>query len=559
MDADTGKVRWRVRIGPERVVAARGRQARLRRRLDAARSTRFEHANRPHRLELPAPATRSRAGSAYAGGTVCSSAPTTITSTRSTRGRASSSGGPPRRTGSAASGTFYSTPAVAYGRVYIGSTDGKVYSFGASSGEAALVARRPAATSTARRRSGTSASTSAPTTSYFYVLRRGHGRRPLAAQGERPDLRLRGRDQRRRLLLDASRAAPTRPTRAPASCSGTSGAASTAPVVDRSGVALPRGLRAGLRDGAEGARVESRRADEHFDRTTSEGARPARSRRRAGGRSAAATGTRSCCAGGCPPRGSSPGLAIGYLVSVGGRPGLHGEGDDLPRPAALARAAPPRFRARRPNPSTVRHDHPQRGGAAGGSAPGRDAGLEAARARLVADRLRLADQARRRHRSCGSPSRGGAPREDRRSPPTRSPGSSIKDTSGYVAIKIATLKSQLANYAQTLAGIDRQLPALRRAAVLREHRPRARPRARAQLADPAAEPGRAVAGHGPAAPLGRADRREGPDDRPRRADEDDGAEPAQLGASSAALIGLLIGIAAALLWEPVGRIARRSA
>jgi outer membrane protein assembly factor BamB len=32
-------------------------------------------------------------------------------------------------------GTFYSTPAAAYGRVYIGSTDGKVYSFGASTGE----------------------------------------------------------------------------------------------------------------------------------------------------------------------------------------------------------------------------------------------------------------------------------------------------------------------------------------------------------------------------------------------------------------------------------------
>ena len=32
-------------------------------------------------------------------------------------------------------GTFYSTPAAAYGRVYIGSTDGKMYSFGASSGK----------------------------------------------------------------------------------------------------------------------------------------------------------------------------------------------------------------------------------------------------------------------------------------------------------------------------------------------------------------------------------------------------------------------------------------
>jgi outer membrane protein assembly factor BamB len=34
-----------------------------------------------------------------------------------------------------ARGAFYSTPAIAYGRVYIGSTDGKVYSFGAASGK----------------------------------------------------------------------------------------------------------------------------------------------------------------------------------------------------------------------------------------------------------------------------------------------------------------------------------------------------------------------------------------------------------------------------------------
>ena len=32
-------------------------------------------------------------------------------------------------------GRFYATPAVAYGRVYIGATDGKVYSFGATSGD----------------------------------------------------------------------------------------------------------------------------------------------------------------------------------------------------------------------------------------------------------------------------------------------------------------------------------------------------------------------------------------------------------------------------------------
>jgi outer membrane protein assembly factor BamB len=32
-------------------------------------------------------------------------------------------------------GTFYATPAVAYDRVYIGSTDGKMYSFGATTGK----------------------------------------------------------------------------------------------------------------------------------------------------------------------------------------------------------------------------------------------------------------------------------------------------------------------------------------------------------------------------------------------------------------------------------------
>jgi outer membrane protein assembly factor BamB len=32
-------------------------------------------------------------------------------------------------------GQFYSTPAAAYGRIYVGSTDGKLYSFGATSGQ----------------------------------------------------------------------------------------------------------------------------------------------------------------------------------------------------------------------------------------------------------------------------------------------------------------------------------------------------------------------------------------------------------------------------------------
>ncbi len=49
--------------------------------------------------------------------------------------RADSSGRRPRSRASSATRTFYSTPAVAYGRVYIGSTDGKVYSFGATTGK----------------------------------------------------------------------------------------------------------------------------------------------------------------------------------------------------------------------------------------------------------------------------------------------------------------------------------------------------------------------------------------------------------------------------------------
>ena len=49
------------------------------------------------------------------------------------------------------SGQFYSTPAVAFGRVYMGNTDGRVYSFGARNGALAW-ATAPAPTSTPRRR-----------------------------------------------------------------------------------------------------------------------------------------------------------------------------------------------------------------------------------------------------------------------------------------------------------------------------------------------------------------------------------------------------------------------
>ena len=41
------------------------------------------------------------------------------------------------------SGNFFSTPAVAYGRVYIGNTDDKVYSFVAATGQVAWTYTMP--------------------------------------------------------------------------------------------------------------------------------------------------------------------------------------------------------------------------------------------------------------------------------------------------------------------------------------------------------------------------------------------------------------------------------
>ncbi len=71
------------------------------------------------------------------------SAPTTATSTDSTRARARAAGAPPgsARYGGLQQGHFYSTPTIAYGRVYIGSTDGRVYSLVASTGKIAWTAQ----------------------------------------------------------------------------------------------------------------------------------------------------------------------------------------------------------------------------------------------------------------------------------------------------------------------------------------------------------------------------------------------------------------------------------
>ena len=92
------------------------------------------------------------------------------------------------------SGNFYSTPAVAFGRVYLGNTDGRVYSFAAHTGKLAWATRTgdyvyssPAVADVPRRR---------PDGLHRLLrrqplrVRRALGRDALDAQGRRQDLRL---------------------------------------------------------------------------------------------------------------------------------------------------------------------------------------------------------------------------------------------------------------------------------------------------------------------------------------------------------------------------------
>ena len=111
-----------------------------------------------------------------------------------------------------AHGQFYSTPSVAYSRVYLGSTDGHVYSFGEQERKAALVVRH-------RRLRVRLAGDLAPprlrrlVRPHVLRLQRGDGSAPLEVPGERPDLRLRDRRRRHRLLRHPQ-AAHVRPRRA---------------------------------------------------------------------------------------------------------------------------------------------------------------------------------------------------------------------------------------------------------------------------------------------------------------------------------------------------------
>ena len=184
---------------------------------------------------------------------------------------------------------------------------------------------------------------------------------------------------------------------------------------------------------------------------------------RSGRSTCAATGMHSCCV---------VAARRGARCRGGGRLPRHGrrqpqvytaKAHDLPGPATLARAAPRRFRAPRQNPSTVRtiiHSE------AALRAAARRAGMPVSKLRgHVSSQTvsRLADQARpdtaradHRYRRGTAEDRGRRQhaRGDRdqghllATSRSRSPRSSPSST----------------NYAQTLAGIDRQLPELRRAA-----------------------------------------------------------------------------------------------
>src|SRR5436190_215221 len=132
MDADTGKVRWRVRMGPSEssplVVGKlvyvgdwRGKVYAL-----SARTGRTVWSYQT--------GNKVKDGMAYAGGKVYfGSYDSHVYALNARTGKLVWKAGAQARLGS--SGTFYSTPAVAYDRVYIRSTDRKVYSFGASTGK----------------------------------------------------------------------------------------------------------------------------------------------------------------------------------------------------------------------------------------------------------------------------------------------------------------------------------------------------------------------------------------------------------------------------------------
>ena len=193
-DADTGRERWRYKTRADRVLAAAARQPPLRRLLGPRRA-RDQREDRQADLALPGrqPGEHLRRRT----GTGASSSPRTAArSTRSAPRPGSCSGA---RRQPRAHEFLYATPTVAYGRVYIGNTDGTMYVFGAKSGKllwarplgsyiygAAAVYKRQGVRGHLRRQ--------------VLRARRGHRRRALADRRARRGARGADGDERARLL-----------------------------------------------------------------------------------------------------------------------------------------------------------------------------------------------------------------------------------------------------------------------------------------------------------------------------------------------------------------------
>jgi outer membrane protein assembly factor BamB len=132
LDAETGKVRWKVKMAPTEsspvVVGGLVYVGDWSGKLYALSA----HSGRV--VWTYQTGDKVKDGVAYAGGRVYfGSYDSHVYALNARTGKLVWRAGAQQRLG--ASGRFYSTPAVAYGRVYIGATDGKMYSFGATSGK----------------------------------------------------------------------------------------------------------------------------------------------------------------------------------------------------------------------------------------------------------------------------------------------------------------------------------------------------------------------------------------------------------------------------------------
>ena len=132
LDADTGKVRWKVTMGPtESSPLVAGGLVYVG---DWSGKLYALNARTGRVVWTYQTGDKIKDGVAYAGGRVYfGSYDSHVYALNARTGKLVWKAGAQQRLG--ATGTFYSTPAVAYGRVYIGSTDGKMYSFGATSGK----------------------------------------------------------------------------------------------------------------------------------------------------------------------------------------------------------------------------------------------------------------------------------------------------------------------------------------------------------------------------------------------------------------------------------------